>query len=112
MGREIKLAELKRREVRERIEKSWNENTPIYQIIRSAFGKKVFAVGYHRKKKIHKGIILDVGFDGSEDGRRFIKLELTYCSDRIKITINDGTVINMMKLEWDEIEKCWIPIVW
>jgi len=104
--------QLPKNKIRERIEKAWNKKTPIYQIIRDAFGKKVFAVGYHRKKKIHKGIILDVGFDGSEDGRRFIKLELTYCSDRIKITINDGTVINIMKLKWDEIERCWIQIVW
>lgn len=112
MGREIKLAEFKRSEIKERIEKAWDRETPIYQIARNAFGKSVFGVGYHRKKRIHKGIILDVGFDGSEDGRRFIKLELKYCSDRIIITINDGTVINMKRLVWDEIERCWVPVVW
>ena len=110
MGREIKLAELKKSEIRERIEKSWNENTPTYKIVKEAFGKRVYSAR-GRKQKIHKGIILSVNLSSTQESSYFL-LTLCYCDIMIDILMSYGKVREIRKLVWDEIEERWVDVVW
>lgn len=110
MGREIKLAELKKSEVRERIEKSWNENTPTYKIVKEAFGKRVYSTR-GRKQRIHKGIALSVSLSSTQESG-YILLTLCYCNIMIDILMSEGKAVIIRKLVWDEIERAWVDVVW
>lgn len=110
MGREIKLAELKKSEIRERIEKSWNENTPTWKLVRLAFGKRVYSVR-GRKQKIHKGIALSASRSSTQESS-YILLNLCYCNIMIDILMSEGKAIMIRKLVWDEIERAWVDVVW
>lgn len=110
MGREIKLAELKKSEIRERIEKSWNETTPTYIIVREAFGKRVYSAR-GRRQKIHKGIVLSVNLVSTQESGYFL-LTLCYCNIMIDILMSEGKAIMIRKLVWDEIERAWVDVVW
>ena len=109
MGREIKLAELKKSEIKERIEKSWNETTPTYKIVRAAFGKRVYSAR-GREQKIHKGIALSVGLSSWISG--YLILTLCYCNIKIDILMSEGKAKEIIKLVWDEVEGAWVNVVW
>ena len=111
MGREIKLAELTKSEIRERIEKSWNETTPTYKIVKEAFGKRVYSAR-GRKQKIHKGIALSVSISARESGSGYLILTLCYCNIMIDILMCEGKVREIRKLMWDEIERAWLDADW
>lgn len=109
MGREIKLAELTKSEIRERIEKSWNETTPTYKIVKEAFGKRVYSAR-GRKQKIHKGIELSIHQSTTRE-HNYIILSLCYCNIMINILMCEGKAKEIRKLMWDEIERAWIDVV-
>lgn len=112
MERDIRLGELGRQEIKERIEKVWNNNAPIYLLIRRAFGNRVFGKAYRERLRIHKGIILDVQGNEMGESSDYLRLSLEYCETRIDILMYKSEVREVKKMVWDEIEKCLIPIVW